>query len=77
MADELSGFPRHLSIHVGGFVLSSRPLYEVSPVEPARMEDRTVVPWDKEWIKSATKATRDHILTEEQRDELRTHYALA
>jgi len=40
-------------------------------------EGAIVVPWDKEWIKSATKATRDHILTEDQRDELRTHYALA
>ena len=48
MARALVGFPRHLSIHVGGFVLSSRPLFEVSPVEPARMEDRTVVPWDKD-----------------------------
>jgi error-prone DNA polymerase len=44
----LQGFPRHLSIHVGGFVLSSRPMHEVAPVEPARMEDRTVVPWDKD-----------------------------
>jgi error-prone DNA polymerase len=48
MARELSGFPRHLSIHVGGFVLSSRPLFEVSPVEPARMENRSVIPWDKD-----------------------------
>ena len=40
-------------------------------------EGAIVVPWDKDWIKSATKATRDHILTEEQRDELRTHYAMA
>jgi error-prone DNA polymerase len=48
IAEALVGFPRHLSIHVGGFVLSSRPLYEVSPVEPARMADRTVVPWDKD-----------------------------
>jgi error-prone DNA polymerase len=48
MAGELVGFPRHLSIHVGGFVLSSRPLHEVSPVEPARMVDRSVVPWDKD-----------------------------
>jgi error-prone DNA polymerase len=48
MADALTGFPRHMSIHVGGFVLSSRPLYEVSPVEPATMVDRTVVPWDKD-----------------------------
>ena len=39
-------------------------------------EGAIVVPWDKDWIKSATKATRDHILTDEQREELRTHYAL-
>jgi error-prone DNA polymerase len=48
LAREMEGFPRHLSIHVGGFVLSSAPLYEVAPVEPARMKDRTVVPWDKD-----------------------------
>src|SRR6185503_17891308 len=48
LARGLEGFPRHLSIHVGGFVLSARPLYEVAPVEPARREDRTVVPWDKD-----------------------------
>ncbi len=48
MAHQLMGFPRHLSIHVGGFVLSSRPLFEVAPVEPARMADRSVVPWDKD-----------------------------
>jgi error-prone DNA polymerase len=46
----LQGFPRHLSIHVGGFVLSSRPLSEVAPVEPARMAERTVIPWDKDDI---------------------------
>jgi hypothetical protein len=40
-------------------------------------EGAIVVPWDKEWIKSATKASRDHILTDQERDELRTHYALA
>jgi error-prone DNA polymerase len=48
LARELEGFPRHLSIHVGGFVLSASPLHEVAPVEPARMEGRTVVPWDKD-----------------------------
>lgn len=48
LADSLRGFPRHLSIHVGGFVLSSRPLYEIAPIEPARMEGRTVIPWDKD-----------------------------
>ena len=50
IAEQLRGFPRHLSIHVGGFVLSSRPLYEVAPVEPAKMEGRTVIPWDKDDI---------------------------
>jgi len=49
-ARELEGFPRHLSIHVGGFVLSAAPLEEVTPVEPARMLDRTVLPWDKDDI---------------------------
>jgi error-prone DNA polymerase len=46
----LGGFPRHLSIHVGGFVLSAEPLYHVAPIEPGRMADRTVVPWDKDDI---------------------------
>lgn len=50
LSEILTGFPRHLSIHVGGFVLSSRPLYEVAPIEPARMEGRTVIPWDKDDI---------------------------
>ncbi len=46
----LGGFPRHLSIHVGGFVLSAAPLFQVAPIEPARMPDRTVLPWDKDDI---------------------------
>ena len=48
LAQQLQGFPRHLSIHVGGFVLSASPLCEVAPIEPGRMKDRTVVPWDKD-----------------------------
>ncbi len=48
MARAIQGFPRHLSIHVGGFVLSAAPLVEIAPVEPATMEGRTVVPWDKD-----------------------------
>lgn len=50
LSQQLRGFPRHLSIHVGGFVLSARPLCEVAPVEPAKMPGRTVVPWDKDDI---------------------------
>jgi error-prone DNA polymerase len=52
LAGELQGLPRHLSIHVGGFVLSSEPLDRAAPVEPARMENRTVVPWDKDDIEA-------------------------
>ncbi len=48
LAKSLEGFPRHLSIHVGGFVLSAEPLEKVAPIEPARMEGRTVIPWDKD-----------------------------
>lgn len=49
-AQVLSGFPRHMSVHVGGFVLSKTPLMGVTSVEPATMPGRTVVPWDKDDI---------------------------
>ena len=52
LARAIEGFPRHLSIHVGGFVLSAAPLYEVAPIEPARMPERTVMPWDKDDIEA-------------------------
>jgi error-prone DNA polymerase len=42
------GFPRHLSQHVGGFVISEGPLEELVPIENATMEGRTVVQWDKD-----------------------------
>ncbi|MBV2128534.1 error-prone DNA polymerase [Arsukibacterium indicum] len=48
LVDELRGFPRHLSQHVGGFVISEGPLYELVPVENAAMIDRTVIQWDKD-----------------------------
>ncbi len=48
LARELSGFPRHLSQHVGGFVISAGPLDELVPTENAAMPDRTVVQWDKD-----------------------------
>jgi error-prone DNA polymerase len=43
----LIGFPRHLSQHVGGFVISNGPLFELVPVENAAMDDRTVIQWEK------------------------------
>jgi error-prone DNA polymerase len=48
LADELTGFPRHLSQHVGGFVITRGPLSEVVPIENAAMDDRTVIEWDKD-----------------------------
>jgi error-prone DNA polymerase len=48
LARELQGFPRHLSIHVGGFVVTRRPLCETVPIEPAAMPGRTIVQWDKD-----------------------------
>ncbi len=46
--DQILGFPRHLSQHVGGFVISRGPLAQLVPVENAAMEDRTVIQWDKD-----------------------------
>ncbi len=44
----LEDLPRHRSIHVGGFVISDRPIGELVPVERASMPDRTVIQWDKD-----------------------------
>ena len=44
----LDGFPRHLGIHSGGMVIADRPLWEVVPLEWGRMEDRSVLQWDKD-----------------------------
>jgi error-prone DNA polymerase len=49
-ANELIGFPRHLSQHVGGFVLSRDRLDEIVPVGPATMKDRFFIEWDKDDI---------------------------
>ncbi|ABS64140.1 DNA polymerase III, alpha subunit [Parvibaculum lavamentivorans DS-1] len=48
LAGELIGFPRHLSQHVGGFVITKGPLDEVVPIQNAAMDDRTFVEWDKD-----------------------------
>ncbi|MEX2648087.1 MAG: error-prone DNA polymerase, partial [Alphaproteobacteria bacterium] len=48
LARELIGFPRHLSQHVGGFVITRGRLDEVVPIANAAMENRTVVEWDKD-----------------------------
>ncbi len=50
LARELIGFPRHLSQHPGGFVLTRDRLDDLVPIEPAAMKDRQVVEWDKDDI---------------------------
>ena len=47
LTKEIMGFPRHLSIHPGGFLLGSDPVDTIVPIENATMEDRTVIQWDK------------------------------
>ncbi len=48
LVDELRDKPRHLSQHVGGFVVSEHPLHSLVPVENAAMADRTIIQWDKD-----------------------------
>ena len=48
LARQIQGFPRHLGIHSGGMVICDRPVVEVVPVEWARMENRSVLQWDKD-----------------------------
>ena len=50
LADELTGFPRHLSQHVGGFVLTREPLDQTVPIGNAAMDERTFIEWDKDDI---------------------------
>lgn len=49
---QLLGFPRHLSQHVGGFVISEQPLDQLVPIENAAMPERTVIEWDKDDLQS-------------------------
>jgi error-prone DNA polymerase len=48
LAEEIAGLPRHVSQHVGGMIISSRPLVEIVPLERAAMPDRVVCQWDKD-----------------------------
>jgi error-prone DNA polymerase len=53
ITEKLYGIPRHRSIHVGGFVLSTQPIGEIVPVEQAAMDGRTIIQWDKDDLDSA------------------------
>jgi error-prone DNA polymerase len=50
LSRQLMGFPRHMSQHPGGFVLTEDRLDDLVPIEPARMDDRQVIEWDKDDI---------------------------
>lgn len=51
--EPLDGVPRHLGIHVGGFTLSHAPLADMVPIEPATIEGRSVIQWDKDQVEAA------------------------
>jgi len=48
LADEILEFPRHISIHPGGFLLGHEPVHDIVPIENASMPGRTVIQWDKD-----------------------------
>ena len=48
LAEDIAGLPRHISQHVGGMIISSRPLIELVPLERAAMPDRVICQWDKD-----------------------------
>ncbi|MDT8369533.1 MAG: error-prone DNA polymerase [Longimicrobiales bacterium] len=48
LGEEIAGLPRHVSQHVGGMIISSRPLVELVPIEPAAWEGRYLCQWDKD-----------------------------
>ncbi|MCB0328890.1 MAG: error-prone DNA polymerase [Bdellovibrionales bacterium] len=50
LTNQLLGFPRHLSQHVGGFIISEKPLTRIVPIRHATMEKRTIIEWDKDDI---------------------------
>ncbi|HEV7999520.1 MAG TPA: error-prone DNA polymerase, partial [Planctomycetaceae bacterium] len=52
LVQQMLGFPRHLSQHVGGMVLTQKPLCEIVPIENASMPGRTVIEWDKDDLDS-------------------------
>ena len=52
LVSQILDFPRHLSQHVGGFVISQGPVHQLCPVENAAMPERTIIQWDKDDLES-------------------------
>jgi error-prone DNA polymerase len=61
MAQQLAGFPRHLSQHVGGMVISSEPLIDCVPCQPARWPNRYLAHWDKDSVDDARMVKIDFL----------------
>ena len=61
MSEQLAGFPRHLSQHVGGMVISSEPLIDCVPCQPARWPNRYLAHWDKDSIDDARMVKIDFL----------------
>ncbi len=82
LSEALIGTPRHLSQHVGGFVITRNRLDEVVPIENAAMEDRTVIEWEKDDLESLGLLKVDVLALgmlsclHRSFAFLRTHYAL-
>jgi error-prone DNA polymerase len=53
LCEDISGLPRHISQHVGGMIISSRPLVEIVPLEPAAWEGRVLCQWEKDSCEDA------------------------
>jgi len=53
LAEQIAGFPRHVSQHVGGMVISSKPLVEMVPLEQSAMPGRVLIQWDKDSVDDA------------------------
>ena len=61
LAQQLAGFPRHLSQHVGGMVISSEPLVNCVPIEPAAWPNRYICHWDKDSVDDARMVKIDFL----------------
>jgi error-prone DNA polymerase len=61
LAEEIAGFPRHISQHVGGLIIASQPLIELVPLEQSAMEGRVLMQWDKDSVDDARMVKIDFL----------------
>src|SRR3546814_12685128 len=75
LAQELMGFPRHLSQHPGGFVIARDKLCRLVPIENAAMPERSIVQWDKDDLDAMGLLKVDVLALGMRSDERRVGYA--